>query len=89
MYDPSKLITELDEFQKKLNRLRSHLANECDEIAMQWWKLGEIGGRRADTAAGLLGKLRPHLEGIQHFCRDCVEQIDAMKADPFQRNTPE
>ena len=89
MYNPQEMLEDLPNLQQELQRLGAHLANECDEITEQWDALGRMGARRADAAAGLLSKLRPHLEGIQYFCRDCIEQIDVMKADPFQRNTPE
>ena len=87
--NPSVQITQLDELQKQLNRLRSHLADEAETIEQQWYALGRIGGQRADAAAGLLSKLRPHLIAIGAFCADCAVQIDLMAADPFQRNAKE
>ena len=89
MYDPQEMIEDLPNLQQELQRLGDIMGIECNEVTGQWDALGRMGARRADAAADLMTKLRPHLEGIQHFCRDCVEQIDAMKADPFQRNTQE
>lgn len=85
-WPPSKAIEQLREFEKNLNRLRCHLANEISEVGEQWDQLKRIGGARDDHAASLLGKLRHHLAHIAKLCGNTEKQIDQMIADPFGRH---
>jgi hypothetical protein len=80
---PPEAITRLPEMQRELNRMRALMHDEMDEIIEQWDQLGRMGGQRDDHAAGLLGRLRPHLENLADFATKCVTQINGMIADPF------
>ncbi len=88
-HTPIELISDLNGtangLRGELNRLHSQLGYEMEDVEEQWNALARMGAQRDDHAAELLGKLRPHLEGIASFCSRCVEQINAMKADPFGR----
>ncbi len=86
MTDPAKAMDELETLRKRLNVFAYNLDGECEDIAEQWKGLGRVGGQRADHAALLLSRLRSHLADIAKFCKTVEAQIDAMVADPFERN---
>jgi hypothetical protein len=82
---PEQAIEGLPELLGRLDALRAHLADEAGEIGEQWEGLGRVGGQRADHAAPLLARLRPHLAEIGRFASACVQQLDKFQADPFGR----
>lgn len=82
---PEQAIGALPELLKQLNSPMHFLGLEADAVSEQWDGLGRVGGQRADHAAMLLGRLRPHLRDIAKFCVAVEKQIDGMIADPFQR----
>jgi hypothetical protein len=83
--DPEKMIDKTDKMLGDINRRVSFLRAECEDIAEQWQGLGMACGQRADHAAVLLGRLRPHLRDLASFATRCEKQMDEMVADPFQR----
>jgi hypothetical protein len=82
--DPEKMIDKTDKMLGDINRRVSFLRAECEDIAEQWQGLGMACGQRADHAAVLLGRLRPHLRDLASFCKTVEGQLDSMVADPFQ-----
>jgi len=82
---PTKAIEHTDDMMGKLTALVAHLHNEADEVAEQWYGLGQAGGQREDHAASLLTRLRPHLEAIESFAHICGQQITGYVKDPFGR----
>lgn len=85
MNDPEKMIHKTDQMLGEINRRVAFLRAECEDIAEQWQMLGNVGGQRADHAAELLGRLRPHLRDLASFATRCEKQMDDMVADPFCR----
>lgn len=83
--DPEKMIHKTDKMLGEITRRVSGLRAECEDIAEQWQMLGNVGGQRADHAAVLLGRIRPHLQDLAAFCGVCESQITQMVTDPFQR----
>jgi hypothetical protein len=83
---PETAIETLGELLKRVDATRSHLADEADEIGEQWQGLGHVGGQRADHAAALLSRLRPHLAELARFATACQEQLTGFVADPFGRS---
>ncbi len=81
---PIQAIEQLDELQKQLAKLCSHLRYEADDIREQWDSLGNVGVQREDRAAKLLSVLRPHFGAIASFASNCEKQIDGMVVDPFE-----
>lgn len=57
----------------------------CAEAEAQWSRLVAMGAGREDHAAAILGGLLNDLKAIEWFAKRCREQIEAMKADPFER----
>ena len=83
--DPCKAIDDkIDGLMGNVNRINNHMANEAADIVNQWDGLRRCGGQRADHAATLLSRLRPHLAEMARFCLACEKQIDEMVADPFE-----
>ena len=83
MFDPEALIRRLPELVKQIDIIRAHLADEAEEVVECWEGLGRAGGQRADHAAELMSRLRPHLADLENFSHTCHEQITAMLAAPF------
>lgn len=83
---PEQAIASLDELLKQVHRIRSHMSDEAESIAMQWNGLGRVGGQRADHAAQLLSRLRPHFDEMAEFCAAVSQQLTGFIADPFQRD---
>jgi hypothetical protein len=76
-------IEEIGEMRKKIGALRAEFEGEAKEIEAEWFALGQLGAKRADHAAALLSRLRPHLREMARYCAACEAQIDSMVADPF------
>lgn len=84
--ESEQAIETLDALQAELNRIRHGLACECDDITEQWQCLAQAGGQRADHAATLLSRLRPHLAELSSTAAAMVDTITGLVADPFDRN---
>ncbi len=82
---PESAIANVRDLTRRIDAVRARLSAEADEINEQWGALRGVGGQRADHAAVLLQRLRPHLAELTRFASACVEQLDAYKADPFGR----
>lgn len=85
--EPEKLIEQLGELMGQINRHVSFMRAETEDIDDAWEGLRQAGGQRADHAAMLLARLRPHLRDLAKFCNNCETQIDRMVADPFGRKS--
>jgi hypothetical protein len=82
---PEQAIENLDRLTDQFDKLWMDLNAARDEAADQWQGLGKVGGQRADHAAALLGKLRPHLRRVARLASQVEQQIDGWIADPFQQ----
>jgi hypothetical protein len=80
---PENAVDKLGTLIEHLDGLRGQLSKEAEEICQQWQRLGRVGGRRADHAAVLLGRLRPELRALSQWAATCEQQIAEMAADPF------
>jgi hypothetical protein len=80
-----QLLASTPSLLRKLDAIRAALNDEAGEIIEQWQTLASMGVQRADHAAALLSRLRPHLTELQRFARNCEAQIDAVVRDPFGR----
>ena len=81
---PEQAIARLDEMFARCNAICNPMLDEAHDITVQWDQLGQAGGKRADHAAALLSRLRPHLRDLASFAQKCEQQIAAMQADPFR-----
>jgi ABC-type transporter Mla subunit MlaD len=84
--EPEHAIDTVADLAGQVARMSSFLRAETEDIADAWEGLRIAGGQRADHAALLLGRLRPHLRDLAAFCKNVETQIDTMVADPFGRN---
>jgi hypothetical protein len=80
---PEQAISSLAEVRGQLHTRLQHFRGECEAIEEHWANLARAGGQRADHAAALLARLKPHLNGITQLCECVVKQIDEMPKDPF------
>ena len=85
---PEQAIENLPDLLKGLHKMRCDLQAECDDLGELWAGMGKVSGQRADHAATLLTRLQPHLVFIEAWAHTCNAQIDAYKADPFGKETP-
>lgn len=86
---PEEAIAKLEtSLRKQINKQVSLLGYECERIEEEWEGLRLAGGQRADHAAMLLARLRPHLRDLASFLTRCEKQLDGYVADPFQRKEP-
>ena len=86
MNDPLKMINNLDQLMDRLTARVQAIRKECADIVSDWDGLGD--GQRADHAAVILTRLRPHLDSLARFANDSIKQINEMVADPFCRLNP-
>ena len=82
---PVEVIDGLKEVRNCLHTRLQHFIGECDAVEKQWASLEGVGGH-GDYARVLVGRLKNHLRAISRYCDDVVEQIDAMMAEPSDRN---
>jgi len=84
--EPEEAIENVAAITRRIDEIRAHLSDEADQLAEEWAGIGAAGGQRADHAAMLLGRLRPHLAELEQFAAACRQQITDMVANPFGRN---
>ena len=79
-------IESIGDLVGKLHQLQFAIDCEADGITEQWDELKRLGGAREDHAAALLSRLRPALRALAELATTAEHQIDAVVADPFERN---
>lgn len=81
---PEQAVVGLSDLVDTLQRRLDVMRNAARSAKEQWEGLGRAGGQRADHAAELVAAaMLPDLHCLSSYCGRCVEQIRAMRADPF------